>query len=150
MAKSLKSFIRFYYLRYRNLILYGIIGGISASLDFVIYTLLCHFNLIDQAGELINVHHYQIANLISVHCGIFCSFLLNRTYNFKIKDKALLRFLSFYVIGLTGWLLSAALLHLMVGIKGWDEVYAKLLTIIVVSLAQFLLNKFVTFKKSKS
>jgi putative flippase GtrA len=133
-----KTLIRSYYLRYRNFILYGIIGGISASVDFAIYTLLCKYGV-----------NYQIANLISVHCGIFCSFLLNRSYNFKIKDKVLLRFLSFYIIGLSGWLLSAALLHVMISIKNLDEIYAKLISIVVVAISQFLLNKFVTFKKSK-
>ena len=134
MEKSLK----FYYQRYRNFILYGIIGGISAGLDFFIYTLLCK-------GDL----NYQVANVVSIHCGIFCSFLLNRYYNFKVKDKTFLRFLSFYVIGLTGLALSAFLLYLMVDINAWNEIYAKLITIIAVAIVQFLLNKFITFKKSK-
>ena len=138
MEKSLKSFIQVNYQRYRNIILYGIIGGISAGLDFLVYTFLCKLDL-----------NYQIANVFSIHCGIFCSFLLNRHFNFKIKDKTLLRFLSFYVIGLTGLALSAALLYLMVNINSWNEIYAKLITIIVVAIVQFLLNKFITFKKSK-
>ncbi|MDR1459623.1 MAG: GtrA family protein [Bacteroidales bacterium] len=139
MVKTLVSFIRACYQRYRTLILYGIIGGTSAGLDFGIYTLLCKCEI-----------NYQLANLISVHCGIFCSFLLNRGYNFKVTDKILLRFLSFYIIGLSGWLISAALLHVMVDMKGINEIYAKLLTIIVVAISQFLLNKFITFKKTKS
>jgi putative flippase GtrA len=151
MDKSLKSFIQFYYQRYRNLILYGIIGGISAGLDFAVYTLLCRFNLLGQIqmNDLITVQGYQIANVISIHCGIFCSFLLNRTYNFKTKDRVLQRFLSFYIIGLMGLLLSAVLLHVMVEMKGMNTIYAKVLVIIVVAVSQFLLNKFITFKKSK-
>jgi putative flippase GtrA len=139
MDKSLKSFIQVYYQRYRNFILYGIIGGISAGLDFSVYTLLCKLGL-----------DYQISNVISIHCGIFCSFILNRTYNFKTKDKPLLRFRSFYIIGMTGWLLSVVILYVMVGIKEWNEIYAKLLVVVVVAISQFLLNKFITFKKSKS
>ncbi|MDR0604905.1 MAG: GtrA family protein [Bacteroidales bacterium] len=139
MDKSLKSFIQFYYRRYRNFILYGIIGGISASLDFGIYTLLCKLGL-----------NYQIANLISIHCGIFCSFILNRTYNFKTKDRTLLRFRSFYIIGMTGWILSVVILYVMIDIKEWNAIYAKLLVVVVVAISQFLLNKFITFRKSKS
>jgi putative flippase GtrA len=139
MDKSLKYLIQIYYQRYRQIILYGIIGGICASLDFGIYTLLYKLGL-----------NYQIANLISVQCGIFCSFMLNRSYNFKTTDEPLLRFFSFYGIGMAGWVLSAVILYVMVDIKEWNEIYAKLFVIVIVAILQFLLNKFITFKKSKS
>ena len=64
------------YQRSRNLILYGIIGGFCSALDFVIYTLLCHFDVLP----------YLWANVISVHIGIFTSFVLNRQLNFKTKS----------------------------------------------------------------
>ena len=139
MAGKIKELVLFIFNRYRNIILYGIIGGLSAGLDFLVYSLLCKSGL-----------HFQVANVISVHCGIFCSFILNRHYNFKIKDKTLLRFLSFYVIGLIGLALSASLLYVLVDVSSWNEIYAKLVTIVAVALVQFVLNKFITFKKSKS
>jgi putative flippase GtrA len=120
------------------LILYGIIGGTSAGLDFLIYTFLIGLNT-----------YYIVANGIGIHCGIFCSFVLNRRFNFKIKDKPLVRFLSFYLIGLIGLLLSSFLLWLMVTRWGWDKIYAKLLTIFVVAVVQFLFNKYITFKSTK-
>lgn len=128
-----------FYHRFRNLIFYGFIGGFCATLDFAVYTLLCHFEVMP----------YLWANVISTHIGIFTSFLLNRSYNFKVKDKTLLRFLSFYAIGLTGLGLSSLLLWLMVDKAQWDKLVCKLITIVVVSLVQFVLNKFVTFKQSK-
>jgi putative flippase GtrA len=124
------------YSKYKNFVLYGIIGAISAGIDFAIYTLLFRMGL-----------DFSISNIISVHCGIFCSFLLNRQYNFKVKDKMLSRFLSFYAIGLTGLALSAGLLWLMVTNASWNEIYAKLLTIVAVAILQFFLNKFLTFRK---
>ena len=63
----IKTLIQLYH-RFRELILYGIIGGSCATLDFIIYTLLSM------------VIPYLAANVISVHCGIFCSFFLNRPY----------------------------------------------------------------------
>jgi len=136
---NLKNTIHTLYNQYRHFILYGIIGGMSAGLDFLIYTFLCKLGL-----------NYQIANVISIHCGIFCSFLFNRRYNFKITDKTLLRFFSFYIVGLTGLALSAILLYAMIDIIAWNEIYAKLLSIIVIAVVQFFLNKFITFKKSKT
>jgi len=132
------TFLKQQYTRYRQLILYGIIGGLSAFVDFCVYTLLC------KAGV-----SYLVSNAISVHCGIICSFLLNRSYNFKVKDKAKMRFLSFYIIGLIGLAISSGMLYLAISCYHFNEIYSKILTIIVVALLQFILNKFITFKTSK-
>ena len=124
------------YHRFRELILYGIIGGFCAALDFGIYTLLSQVIL------------YLWANVISVHCGIILSFLLNRQYNFKVKDKPVRRFSIFYLVGLSGLGLSELLLFLMGEKAGWNHLLAKLLTIVVVALYQFELNKLISFKKA--
>lgn len=125
------------YSRFRNLILYGIIGGLCAALDFGVYTALCHFDIMP----------YLWANIISIHVGIFMSFILNRSINFKVKDKTTQRFLSFYAVGLTGLGISELMLYLMVTIAGMNELLSKLISIIVVALIQFILNKFITFRK---
>ena len=137
---DMKQIIKTLYSCFRNLILYGIIGGFCASLDFAIYTLLCYYDLVP----------YLWANIISIHAGIICSFLLNRTFNFKIKDKTPQRFLSFYVVGLVGLGISEAMLYLMVTIGGWNEVICKLISVVVVALIQFVLNKYITFNTKRS
>lgn len=135
----MKDKIIVFFNRFSNLLLYGIIGGFCAALDFGVYTLLCHFEVLP----------YLWANLISTHVGIFTSFLLNRSYNFKVKDKTLQRFLSFYTVGLTGLGLSSIMLWLMVDKMQWNELVCKLITIVVVALFQFILNKYITFKQKK-
>lgn len=127
------------YNRFRNLILYGIIGGFCAALDFCVYSILCHFDLLP----------YLWANVISTHIGIFTSFLLNRSFNFRVKDKTPQRFLSFYAVGLTGLGLSSLMLWLMVDKLQWNELVCKLITIVFVSLMQFILNKYITFKQKR-
>ncbi|MBQ3946066.1 MAG: GtrA family protein [Alphaproteobacteria bacterium] len=123
------------YSRYRDLILYGIIGGFCAALDFGLYTLLGLWM------------PYLWANVISVHAGILCSFLLNRQYNFKVKDHAAQRFTVFYVVGLMGLALSELLIYLMATCFSMNYIIAKLITVVIIALFQFLLNKFITFKK---
>ena len=132
----IKSIIKKQYFRYRELFFYGIIGGISAFLDFCIYTLLCKINV-----------PYLIANVVGVHCGIICSFLLNRQYNFKVKDQIKKRFLFFYSIGLTGLLISSLMLYILIDFYHFNEIYSKIITIFLVAVLQFCLNKFITFKK---
>ena len=121
---------------FRHLILYGIIGSCSAGLDFIIYTLL-----VQEIGM-----QYLAANCISVLVGISVSFMLNRSYNFKVKDHAARRFATFLTIGLLGLVMSNVILYLCIDIWGMHKIVAKLLSIVIVVGMQFLLNKFVTFK----
>lgn len=126
------------YNKFRNLILYGIIGGISSGLDFAVYTLLV--NIIG--------FHYLIANICSVLIGITCSFTLNRRYNFKVTDNTKRRFIIFLFVGIAGLLLSSLILYLCIQELKLDELLSKLLSIVLVVFIQFILNKNVTFKNS--
>ena len=125
--------------RYRELIVYCVIGGTGATLDFVIYSLL---------SKGVGIH-YQVANIVSVSAGIINNFFWNYYFNFKAKDKLLRRLGSFYAVGMFGCLLSALLLWIFIENLGINPIVAKLGTIMFVTVVQFLLNKFVTFKKSK-
>lgn len=126
------------YSRFRNLILYGVIGGCCAALDFGVYTALCYKGIMP----------YLVANIISIHVGIFTSFVLNRSINFKVKDKTATRLLSFYTVGLSGLGISELMLYLLVSIGGLNELVCKLLSIVVVALVQFFLNKHITFRRN--
>lgn len=122
--------------KYRNFILYCCIGVINTGVDFGIFALL------DWAGL-----YYIIAHVISYHCGIFCSFFLNRYYNFKVKDKPMHRFLSFYVSSLVAMALSAGLLYLFVTAFGLPHLLGKLFATALIVICQFLFVKYFTFKK---
>lgn len=134
----MNRFIKQSYSRFRNLILYGIIGTFAASIDFVIFTLLTQYTSI----------YHILANCLSVITGISTSFYLNRSLNFKVKDKTGKRFMIFLFIGLSGLLLSNIILYLGIDIFSGDEIIVKLASIAIVAFFQFLLNKFITFKKS--
>lgn len=126
--------------KFRHLILYGVIGGMSSGLDFLLYTALF---------ELVGLN-YMLANCISVLAGITVSFLLNRKYNFKVEDKTLWRFLIFLSVGLGGLLFSNLILYLCIRRMLMDELVAKLLSIVPVVLLQFILNKCITFKTDRN
>lgn len=126
-----------YISRYRQFLLYGVIGSFTASLDFVVFTLLI---------KLLGLW-YIAANCISVLVGISTSFLLNRNFNFKVKDKVGRRFSIFLAVGLGGLLLSNIILYVCTAKVHLDALPAKLLSIVLVVFFQFLLNKYVTFKK---
>ncbi len=127
------------YSRFRDLILYGIIGCLSSGLDFVAYTLLvkvCDW-------------HYIVANCVSVLIGITTSFTLNRKYNFKVTDNTMRRFAIFLTVGLSGMALSNVILWLCIDVLSLGEILSKLLSIVLVVFFQFLLNKYITFRQTE-
>ncbi|MCM1222423.1 MAG: GtrA family protein [Lachnospiraceae bacterium] len=125
--------------RNRQLILYGLIGSVSSTADFAVYSALVMIGL-----------NLLVANAVGVNIGIITSFCLNRRYNFKVTDCVKRRFMTFYSIGLVGLAVSTGLLYLLAGIMMIQEFYAKLLTIIVVAMMQFVLNKTITFKQKST
>ena len=131
-----KVYISELFSRFRSIILYGIIGSFSSGLDFSIYSILVRICGI----------HYVIANCFSVLCGITTSFILNRSYNFKVKDKIKKRFTLFLTIGLCGMMLSNLILWLCIEVLHLHNIISKLLSIVLVVFFQFLLNKYLTFR----
>ena len=123
--------------KYRELVIYCIIGCTGAGLDFIIYATLTNF------ADL----HYQLANFLGVSLGIINNFFLNRQFNFKTKDRLVVRLFSFYAVGMFGWALSAYCLWLFIEKFTLNSLVAKLGTIFFVTVVQFCLNKFITFRK---
>ena len=136
----MKELIMKLYSKFRNLILYGVIGCSSALLDFLIFTLLT---------EVLGVY-YLIANCISVTCGLTNSFILNRKYNFKVTDKTLKRAITFFAVGYCGLALNSTLLYVFINFAHFATPVAKLCAMAVEVLLQFLVNSLVTFKKSST
>lgn len=124
------------YVKFRDLILYGLIGALSSSLDFGVYTVLV---------KCLSLN-YLLANSISVVVGITTSFTLNRKYNFKVSDKTVRRFAIFMTVGLCGLVLSNLILFVCINTIHINELLSKLLSIALVVILQFMANKFITFK----
>lgn len=136
---SIFELIKSLYSKFRNLILYGIIGSCTATLDFLIFTVLTQWTPI----------HYIIANIISCSSGIFCSFQLNRKYNFKVTDHTIRRMVIFFSVGVFGMFLSSVILHFCIDDLHWNEIVSKLASIVIVVIIQFFLNKYISFREDK-
>lgn len=134
---ALKEIIKSLFTKFHDLILYGIIGCLSSGLDFCVYTFLV---------RVIGMN-YLVANCISVVVGITTSFTLNRKYNFKVTDRTFRRFAMFFIVGICGMLLSNLILYICIDKLMLDSIISKLLSIVLVVFIQFLINKFITFKK---
>lgn len=119
----------------RQFILYAICGGSSVALDLGIYSTLVWLGT-----------WYQLANIVGYAMGTLLSFALNRAFTFKVYDRAWLRLAIFFSVALTGYLASTALLWWLVDILSLHAILAKFLTLFVVLILQFSLNRVFTFK----
>ena len=118
--------------KYRELVVYCMIGCTGATLDFVVYAFLTSY-----VGL-----HYQLANFIGVPFGIVNNFVWNYYFNFRVRTHFFLRRASFYGVGMVGCSLSAGCLWLFIEKLAFNTLIAKLGTIFFATVVQFCLNKF--------
>jgi putative flippase GtrA len=116
--------------------LYCICGGIGVTTDYLVYYSAITFDI-----------WYQIANLLGYFSGTLVSFLLNRRITFDVRDKMVHRFAMFMGVAAIGFSASALMLWIMVDVLSMDAKAAKILTLPVVVIIQFLMNRRVTFDK---
>jgi putative flippase GtrA len=120
----------------RNLIIYIGIGLVGIVLDVGTFYVL---------NRLLGVN-LTIASIISSIVGIVNNFTLNLVFNFKKKDAILRRFASFFTIAMFGLVIGTVIINILsVGLK-LDSVVAKIISLIVVFIIQYSLNKRISFK----
>jgi putative flippase GtrA len=125
--------------RIRQFVLYAVCGGSGVCLDLCVYTGLIWLHV-----------NYQLANAAGYLAGTLLSFALNRHFTFQTYDKTMRRLGLFAATALVGYLVSSALLWGLVSVLGWNPLWAKLATLVVVLILQFSLNRAITFRSPAS
>jgi putative flippase GtrA len=115
-------------------LLYCLCGGIGVTSDYVVYYVVLTCGL-----------WYQVANVLGYLTGTLASFFLNRKITFGVHDQLARRLAIFLGVALVGFSASALLLWLLVDLLSIDAKIAKLLTLPVVVVVQFSLNRRITF-----
>lgn len=121
-----------------QLVKYVLIGVLGLVVDFGIYTILTHFKM-----------NVEIANIISSTCGIINNFLWNSYTNFKVHDRMILRFISYFIVGQITTVFTTVSLFIFVTKWGYPHLIVKIVATFVATLIQFVINKVVTFRKAK-
>lgn len=119
----------------REISLYGVIGGIAASTDGIVFYFL---------SQWLNMY---VSNFVSINLGITISFLLNMYVNFKVQDRVTQRACCFFTVGYAGLTLSMIILYIGVEVANLPKMDVKILSVFFVAAVQFTLNKLITFKK---
>jgi putative flippase GtrA len=116
-------------------LLYCLCGGLGVATDYAVYWLALG------AGAW-----YQAANVLGYLAGTLMSFTLNRAITFRMHDRVLQRLSLFLGVAAVGFACSAVLLWVLVEALQVDARMAKLLTLPVVVVLQFSLNRRYSFR----
>ena len=92
--------------------------------------------------------NYVVSNITSSTLAVIHNFILNSYFTFKVTDKKLKRFASFYFIALLGMGISTALLALFIDGLKMDSMVSKFISVFVVAICQYFLNKKLTFRNN--
>lgn len=109
-----------------QLVKYVLIGVLGLVVDFGIYTILTHFKM-----------NVEIANIISSTCGIINNFLWNSYTNFKVHDRMILRFISYFIVGQITTVFTTVSLFIFVTKLGYPHLIVKIVATFVATLIQF-------------
>jgi putative flippase GtrA len=116
--------------------LYCLCGGIGVATDYLIYFSALTFGL-----------WYQGANALGYLSGTLVSFFLNRKITFGVHNKVARRLAIFLGVATLGFSASILMLWLMVDVMSIDPKISKLLTLPVVVIIQFSMNRKLTFSE---
>jgi len=84
---------------------------------------------------------------MSSSLAVVNNFILNSIFTFKVKDKLLYRFISFFSIALAGMAVSSGMLVLMIDGMNMNSMISKAIAVFFVALIQYYVNKKLTFSE---
>lgn len=138
--------LRNLYKKYEEIIHYLIIGVATTFVSLVVYFICVHTFL-----NAKNPLELQIANVISWIFSVTFAYVTNRIFVFKSKSKKYVKeIISFFISRLLTLGLDMGIMFLLVSIVNIEDTIAKLISQIIVILANYILSKVYVFKKKDS
>lgn len=128
------GFMKIERFEFTQLAKYLSLGGLGAGVDSMVFVIL------NQVGV-----RPVIANTISTLFGIAVSYGLNSKYTFNQNQYSRRSATKFLIVGLVGLVFSNITLWLLIEILDMKPILAKVVTLPLVALIQFTLNKMWTF-----
>ena len=131
------------YIKYREIISYLIVGGLTTVVSLVTYY-ACVLTVLDPNRPI----ELQCANIISWIAAVAFAYVTNRRFVFQSKNKHMLREAGAFVASRVSTLvMDMALMFIMVTLGGLNDKIAKLAVQVVVTVANYVLSKFFVFHK---
>ena len=135
--------IRKLVLKYKELLLYGVVGVMTTLINIAVFWL----------GNSVLDIHFAVANVIAWVVSVLFAFFANKIFVFESRDWSrtgvLREALTFFLSRAASLLADEALMWLFIPVLGWSELPAKVVSNIVVIIINYFLGKFWVFKAKK-
>ena len=129
--------------KYRELIAYVIVGGLTTLVSMALYY-GSTWTFLDGNDPL----QVQIANVISWVGAVAFAYVTNRVFVFRSRNTAIFReMLSFVSSRVLTLLLDMGCMWLLVTAIGIDHRIAKLVSMVLVTVGNYIISKLWVFKK---
>ena len=137
--------LRALFRKYRELIAYVIVGGLTTVVSMVLYY-GSTWAFLDGSDAL----QVQIANVISWVGAVAFAYVTNRVFVFQSHSTAVFReIVSFVSSRVLTLLLDMGCMWLMVTAIGVDHRMAKLVSMVLVTVGNYVISKLLVFKKEE-
>ena len=137
--------IKALYQKYQEIINYLIVGVLTTIVSVVVYFALTR-TVLDYHNDL----KLQIANIISWICAVIFAYVTNRIFVFNSKSKNIVKeFILFVIARILSLLMDMMTMYIVVSLIGLSDLIGKLISQVVVTIANYLFSKLIVFKKKK-
>ena len=131
------------YFKYKEIINYLIVGGLTTVVSLVTYY-LCVLTFLDPGHPV----QLQIANVISWIFAVTFAYFTNRKYVFESKNRHILQeAMSFFGARVTTLLMDMGFMALLVSVIHMNDKIAKILVQFLIVVANYLFSNFFVFRK---
>lgn len=133
----MKELIKKIYFRYKNFIIYFIVGSITTLINALSYYLY-----------RISINNYKINVILSWITSLIFAFYMNRKYVFKSKNKIIKELITFSLSRLLTLFLELIFMYIFVDLFKINDMLAKIINLVIIFISNYLLSKFLVFKKN--
>ncbi|PIS42880.1 MAG: GtrA family protein [Candidatus Kerfeldbacteria bacterium CG08_land_8_20_14_0_20_40_16] len=127
----------------KEIVKFALVGGFNTILDFSVYIILTRFWEFWQKN-------YLLANFVSFSIAATSSYILNKTWTFRDKNKRIyIQYPKFILVSVIGLLINETVLYILVTHLVIYDLLAKICAVGIAMFWNFSANKFWTFKPEK-
>ncbi|MGN1373910.1 MAG: GtrA family protein [Bacilli bacterium] len=130
--------------KYKEIIMYLIFGVLTTVISLIVYYALT-YTILNPNNSI----YLQIANILSWIAGVLFAYFTNRKYVFESKNENKLKeFISFVGARVTTLILDMIIMGVGVTFLHINDKILKLISQVLVVIANYVLSKLIIFKKS--
>ena len=134
-----------YYKKYKEIVNYLIVGGLTTVIALGVYYLSV-YTFLDPHNDV----QLQIANILSWTAGVIFAYFTNRKFVFESKEANKLKEAGSFVLSRVATLLmDMAIMFIGVSVLHGNDKILKLVSQVVVTVANYVLSKVFVFRKNK-